>query len=230
VADALSRPADEVNACVGQPVLRPVDFVEMALLQKSCPDVEKMKTNTKLKISQVQVADQWLLGDVSSGVFRPLVPGPLRRLVFDVLHTAAHPGIHAWRRMVSSRFVWPKLSSDVEKWAASCLTCQQSKVSKHVKLQAEHVAVPARRFAHVHVDVVGPLPPSAGYTYLFTMIDRATRWVEVVPLASISAVDCAKVFLNTWVSRFGVPAHLTSDRGAQFTSALWGEDLQFAGY
>lgn len=24
-----------------------------------------------------------------------------------------------------------------------------------------------------------------------------------------------------WVSRFGVPRHLTSDRGPQFTSALW---------
>jgi Integrase zinc binding domain len=59
---------------------------------------------------------------------------------------------------VSSRFVWPGLSSDVQKWASSCLTCQQSKVHKHVRLAPEQVPVPRRRFAHIHIDLVGPLP------------------------------------------------------------------------
>ncbi|XP_072906159.1 uncharacterized protein [Hemitrygon akajei] len=30
-----------------------------------------------------------------------------------------------------------------------------------------------------------------------------------------------KALIATWVTRFGVPAHITSDRGAQFTSSLW---------
>jgi hypothetical protein len=229
VADALSRPHDVANTCVGQPVLWPVDFAEMALLQLTYPDVEKMRNDGRLKISKVQVGDQWLFGEISTGVFRPLVPAPLRRLVFNVLHAVAHPGVRASRRMVSSRFVWPKLRSDVEKWAASCLTCQQSKVRKHVRLEPEHVAVPARRFTHVHIDLVGPLPQSSGYTYIFTMTDRSTRWVEVAPLASISANDCAWAFLHMWVARYGVPAHLTSDRGAQFTSALWSQLCKILG-
>jgi transposase InsO family protein len=122
---------------------------------------------------------------------------------------------------VSSRFVWPGLSSDVQKWALSCLTCQQSKVHKHVRLAPEQVPVPRRRFAHIHIDLVGTLPSSAGFNYVFTMVDRATRWVEVVPLASITAKECAAAFLHTWVARFGVPSVLTSDRGTQFTSAVW---------
>jgi hypothetical protein len=73
VADALSRPRDQVNTCVDTPVLRPVDFVEMALLQLSCPDVEAMKCNESLKVTQAVVGDQKLWGDVSTG---PLVPGP----------------------------------------------------------------------------------------------------------------------------------------------------------
>jgi RNase H-like domain found in reverse transcriptase/Reverse transcriptase (RNA-dependent DNA polymerase) len=84
VADALSRPRDHSNACVETPVLRPVDFVEVALLQLSCPDVEAMKINKNLKIAHTVVGDQQLWGDVSTGVFRPLVPGPDRKLVFDV--------------------------------------------------------------------------------------------------------------------------------------------------
>ena len=42
-----------------------------------------------------------------------------------------------------------------------------------------------------------------------------------IPLASITAADCARALFAGWVSRFGVPATITSDRGAQFTSALW---------
>jgi hypothetical protein len=36
-----------------------------------------------------------------------------------------------------------------------------------VHLQAAHIPVPARRFAHIHVDLVGPLPRSAGFSYIF---------------------------------------------------------------
>ncbi|CAL9687999.1 unnamed protein product [Knipowitschia caucasica] len=53
------------------------------------------------------------------------------------------------------------------------------------------------------------------------MVDRTTRWPEAVPLASITAADVARAFIGTWVSRFGTPSDLSSDRGAQFTSEVW---------
>jgi hypothetical protein len=79
-----------------------------------------------------------------------------------------------------------------------------------------------QRFSHVHVDIVGPLPVSSqGFKYLFTMLDRTTRWLEAVPLRSVEAATCAAAFVDSWVARFGVPAQLTSDQGRQFTSAVW---------
>jgi transposase InsO family protein len=41
------------------------------------------------------------------------------------------------------------------------------------------------------------------------------------PYQDDGAADCADAFIAAWVSRFGVPAALTSDRGAQFTAAVW---------
>jgi len=113
------------------------------------------------------------------------------------------------------------MSRDVSAWARSCLSCQRSKVHCHVHLQAAHIPVPARRFAHLHVDLAGPLPLSSGFSYLFTIVDRTTRWPEALPLSSVAAADCAAALLQGWIQWFGIPSTVTSDRGPQFTSQLW---------
>ena len=76
----------------------------------------------------------------------------------------------ASRRLLSSWFVWPGLSRDVGLWFRACLRCQQSKFQTHVKSP-----VPERRFSHVHLDIVGPLSSSQGYSYILTMIHRTSR-------------------------------------------------------
>ena len=54
-----------------------------------------------------------------------------------------------------------------------------------------------------------------------TIIDRTTRYLEAVPLRDATAEMVADAYLLHWVAKFGVPGHLTSDRGVQFTSQLW---------
>ena len=58
-------------------------------------------------------------------------------------------------------------------------------------------------------------------TYLFTIIDRFTRWLEAIPLPDAKTPTCTNALIRGWISRFGVPADITSDRGPQFTSSLW---------
>ncbi len=71
------------------------------------------------------------------------------------------------------------------------------------------------------MDLLGPLPASKGFTYLFIIIDITSRKPEAIPIAAATTVDCANALFQGWVSRFGVPALITSDRGTQFTSSLW---------
>lgn len=220
VADALSRTQPTVIAALLPPPVG-LDYPRMARLQRSCPDVQLLVADPKFNISEVPILGDSLLCDLSAGRTRPLVPSAMKRVAFDAIHGMAHPGMRATRRLVSERFVWRRLASECNSWTRSCLDCQRSKVQRHAKAQVQFIPVPGRRFSHVHIDIVGPLPQSRGYTHLLTIIDRSTRWPEAVPLTSTASTDCADVFFSAWISRFGVPSTITSDRGPQFVSAIW---------
>jgi hypothetical protein len=84
--------------------------------------------------------------------------------------------------------------------------------------------LPAKRFTHGHIDIVGPLlASSGGCTHLLTMVDmlcggrRQSRW-STPPLPAVQAA-----FFKSWVSLFGVSAFLTLDRSMEFSSAVWSE-------
>jgi len=126
--------------------------------------------------------------------------------------------VRATVRLVKASYCWPKMSRDITEAAHTCMGCQLGKIHRQVSLQPEHIAIPHRRFSHLHIDLVGPLPKSSGYTHLFTIIDRTPGQKQFPcllpppPTAQppYSPVQC-----------FGLPAAITSDRGPQFTSALW---------
>ena len=55
------------------------------------------------------------------------------------------------------------------------------------------------------------------------MIDGLSNWAEAVPIADQYAVTVARVVYLDWISKFGVPKKLHSDRGVQFESVEFAE-------
>jgi cleavage and polyadenylation specificity factor subunit 1 len=219
VADALSR---TVISAITTEI--DIDYAAMATAQVEDPEIPAYRTalsNLVLEDVPFGVTGTTLLCDVSTGHARPIVPASWRRRVFEAIHNLSHPSIRATRTLVGSKFVWHGLHKQVGAWAKTCITCQTAKIHRHVKAPLDVFKVPHRRFDHINVDIVGPLPPSQGYTYLFTIVDRFTRWPEAIPMKDISTITCARALVSQWISRFGIPTEMSSDRGSQFTSDLW---------
>ncbi|GFS79252.1 transposon Tf2-9 polyprotein [Nephila pilipes] len=158
--------------------------------------------------------------DVSREKVWPYVPEELRFEVFRSLRNLSHPGTRATKQLIQDRFIWPPMLKDITKWTRCCIACHRSQVQRHTVSPIQPFAPTVERFQHVHVDLVGPFPPSDGFTFLLTCIDRYTRWPEVIPLSDISGEAVAKSFIANWISRFGVPAIITTNQGGQFHSHL----------
>ena len=184
-------------------------------------ELTQANSSSALKPVPAVMADVTLLCDVSTGTPRPYVPKEFRRSIFDLLHSLSHPGIRCTQKLITARFIWPNIDSDVRKWAHSCLQCQRSKVYRHTISPTSTFANPDACFDHVHVDKVGPLPSSQGFQYLLTGVDCFTRWPEAIPLSDSIAETTVQVFLSGWISRFGIPTVITTDKGVQFESTLW---------
>jgi hypothetical protein len=174
----------------------PVDFEEMAAEQNCCPETQHLLGSTSLKLAFCQTGAQRLAGDISTGTFRPIVPLKFRKYIFANFLNVAHPGRLASCRIISSRFVWCGLSSNVTAWARGCLACQWG---------TQPIPIPQRRFSHLHVDLVGPLQYSNNFNYIFTIIDRTSKWMEAIPLPDTSAAACAKALTFTWISVLAFP-------------------------
>jgi hypothetical protein len=76
-------------------------------------------------------------------------------------------------------------------------------------------------FYRVALDIMGPLPQTEeGYKYILVIVDAFSKWVEAFPLRTQTAEEIASCFLENFITRFGAPREMLTDRGTNFLSSL----------
>ena len=103
-------------------------------------------------------------------------------------------------------------------------------IQRHTATPLSTFPTPDVRFDVVHIDLIGPLPLSQGFSYLLSCVDHFTRWPEAISIPDITAVTVAQAFLRGWIARFGVPSTIITDRGRQFESQLWNKLMSLLGF
>ncbi|GFW01260.1 transposon Tf2-8 polyprotein [Trichonephila clavipes] len=222
VADALSR--IEIDFISKASCL---DYKDIAAAQLVDEELKKLlesnSTSLTLKQQYFPLEDISLTCDVSTNVSRPFIPKDYRKIFFQHLHGLLHPGISASTKLATQRFVWPNNRRNIKAWINSCHPCQRSKIHRHSKAPIGTFALPDARFSQIQGDFIGPFPPSNDQSYCLTVVERFTRWMEVIPTADRTSETVYRALLSVWISRFGCPAIITTDQGTNFKSSLFRE-------
>lgn len=208
--------------------LKHVDFDDLANAQSADTELQQILQNQDSQSPQLTLVNKLYCND-KNNVARPFIPVLFRKKIFHITHDIAHPSGKRTVQMISSRFFWPNMKKEVTLWSRACLACQSAKVHRHNIPPVIKMIPASEKFGSVNIDFVGPLPASRGYQYLMTAIDRYSRWVEAIPMQSATAEATADSFVTNWVSRFGIPETITTDRGTNFQSELFNRLLQQLG-
>ena len=84
-------------------------------------------------------------------------------------------------------------------------------------------------FEDLHLDHIAPLRPDAkGHTFILVIIDAFSRWVELYPTTTTTAVETASCIFQHF-GRFGNPDVVHTDRGTAFHNEIIEELLRMAG-
>ena len=111
-----------------------------------------------------------------------------------------------------------------------CQVCARSKKSNLlVKGPMGNVRV-GSPLERIGIDVMGPLTTSSsGNRFVIVICDYFTKWVEAYATPDHCAETVARVLVDNFVSRWGLPTTLHSDQGREFEGKLISSLCQLLG-
>ena len=143
--------------------------------------------------------------------FRVVIPQCLREKLLHELHHD-HPGMTKMKSVARSYMWWPGLDCDIENLAKSCQSCQAVKRAPPVAPLHPWVW-PSRPWQRVHLDFAGPFQN----LYFLVGVDAYSKWPEVRVMTTTTVAKTLDV-LRDWFSMHGIPEHIVTDNGPQFTA------------
>uniref|UniRef100_A0AAQ4RF45 Gypsy retrotransposon integrase-like protein 1 n=1 Tax=Gasterosteus aculeatus aculeatus TaxID=481459 RepID=A0AAQ4RF45_GASAC len=157
---------------------------------------------------------------------RLFVPNSVRSAVLQWAHAsklACHPGVARTMALLRRRFWWPAMGDQTRSFVAACPVCAQNKGTNRPSSGLLHpLPIPRRPWSHLALDFVSGLPLSEGNTVVLTAVDRFSKFAHFLPLPKLpTATKTANILVKEVFRKHGLPSDIVSDRGPQFTSAVW---------
>ena len=129
-----------------------------------------------------------------------------------------HPGIDKTLSELGTRYIWPRMESDVKKFIQTCHHCQISKPNlkpKQPPLGLSHT--PCQPFESLSFDLIGPLAMTdREHKYCLVGTDLFSKKIYAAPLCSKQSDEVQEQIEKIIFSQPFMPRRLLSDNGLEF--------------
>ena len=199
-------------------------------LQK-CPNGYRIAPDGVLeKLADQGVKEHWVpvvpVGEAFAGI-------SWRRACFNQCHGSLLGGHRSAAKTLSVilRLVyWDGIQEDVNKWVQECSICIRWR-SKPRKQEARAVKTTALTcWSEIMVDLEGPNPADKnGYKYILTVMDCLGHGVLLEPVRTLRKEEVQRAFSRAILRSRTLPSVVRTDRGQEFTNALFQEFMALLG-
>ena len=150
----------------------------------------------------------------------------------SLVHNAytGHHGVEkTLSKLVQQGKRWQYMKGHIKTFIKNCPACQLMSVIRIPIHTYPFTASASAPMVVINVDSIGPFPADdRGNTYILTVIDKFTRFIELYPISDVTAEVTAPALLDH-IGRYGCPSQIQSDNGSQFVNDLIGYLVRLVG-
>ena len=168
-------------------------------------------------------------------MWRIVVPDSYKQAVMKMVHsspTAAHMGTNRTWVRARNNFWWKEMKQDIDTFIRNCELCSKNKHDNKPNEAPQSLSnIPEGPLSEVMIDFVGPFQEARShkFRYALQIQDVFSRFLIFEPTVDSTALTAAEVLKNRWISIFGMPSILRSDRGKHFTAEVFEELCKLSG-
>jgi hypothetical protein len=132
-------------------------------------------------------------------------------------HQLAHKMKWLIRR---SGYYWPTMLEDCFKYYKGCQVCQRFRKIQMVPMLVMNPIIKPWPFRGWGMDMINKInpPSSKGHQYILAITNYFTKWVEAIPMKSVTSNDAINFIKEHVIHRFGIPQTITTDEFRKFTA------------
>jgi Integrase zinc binding domain len=138
-------------------------------------------------------------------------------LIASAHNDVGHHGVYATNALLSERYWWPNMPTDIKWYIQTCHICQIRNTQQ--SLIPPVVAMPAPLFSKVYMDTMY-MPTSARYRYITQGRCSLISWLEWAMLQKETGKSLGNWILQDIIYRWGLIHEIVTDNGPAFLKAF----------